>query len=79
MVNLLSDLGTGEDNLATDENEQYNLGLHHTVDETRKELRLVGRESVMARCKPFQANGELDIARANDVLDFEILSKNQQR
>lgn len=62
LVDLLTDLSTSEHNLATDEDEQDNLGLHHAVDKTREQLRLVGRESVMARCKTLQANGELDVA-----------------
>jgi hypothetical protein len=28
---------------------------------------------VMARCKTLQTNGELDVARADDVLDLEVL------
>lgn len=73
LVNLLTDFGTSEDDLAADEDEQDDLRLHHAVDETREQLRLVGRESVMARGKSLQANGELDVARANNVLDLEIL------
>ena len=73
MVDLFTNLGTGQDDLARHEDEQDDLGLHHTVDETREEFRLVGRESVMARSKTLQANGELDVARANNVLDLEVL------
>lgn len=73
LVDLLANLGTGQDDLAADEDEEDDLGLHHAVDETREELRLVGREGVMARCKSLQANGELDVAGANDVLDLEVL------
>ena len=73
MVDLFTNLGTGQDDLARHEDEQDDLGLHHAVDETGEELRLVGRESVMARCKTLQTNGELDVARADNVLDFEIL------
>ena len=73
LVDLLTDLGTSEDDLTADEDEQDNLRLHHAVDETREKLRLVRRESVMARCKTLQANGELDVAGANDVLNLEVL------
>ena len=73
LVDLFTNLRTSQDNLAADEDEQDDLGLHHAVDETREKLRLVGRESVMARRKTLQANGELDVAGANDVLDLEIL------
>jgi hypothetical protein len=37
-METLSHLGTSEDNLARDEDEQNNLGLEHTVDKTREEL-----------------------------------------
>jgi hypothetical protein len=72
LVDLLSNLCTRQDNLATDENEQHNLGLDHAVDETREQLGLVGAEIVMARCQTFETNGELDVARADNVLDLEI-------
>jgi hypothetical protein len=49
-----------------------NLGLHHSVDETREQLRLVRAEHVMACGKTFQTDRELDIARANDVLNLEV-------
>jgi len=78
LVDLLADLGTSQDDLAADEDEQDDLGLHHAVDETREELRLVGRESVMARGKTLQANGELDVAGADNVLDLEVLLNSQQ-
>jgi hypothetical protein len=61
LVDLLADLGTGQDDLARDEDEQNNLGLHHTIDETREELRLVGREGMVARCKTFQTDGEFNV------------------
>lgn len=40
LVDLLADLGTSEDDLARHEDEEHNLRLHHTVDETREEFRL---------------------------------------
>lgn len=73
MVDLLSDFGTSKDDLAAHEDQQNDLGLHHAVDKTREELRFVGRESVMARGKTLQTNGELDVAGAHDVLNLEIL------
>lgn len=59
-VDFLADLGTSEDNLAADEDEEHDLGLHHTVDQTGEEFRLIGRESMMTGCQPLQADGELD-------------------
>lgn len=73
MVDLFTNLGTGQDDLARHEDEQDDLGLHHAVDQTGEELRLVGRESVMARCKTLQTNGELDVARADDILNLKVL------
>ena len=72
LINLFTDFRTSEDDLATDEDEEHNLWLDHTVDETREQLRLVRAEIVMARSKTFQTNGELDVAGANDVLDLEV-------
>lgn len=72
LVNLLSHLGTSEDDLAADEDKKHNLGLNHAVDQTREQLRLVRTEVVMARSETLQTNGELDIARADNVLDLEV-------
>ena len=73
MVDLFTNLGTGQDDLARHEDKQDDLGLHHAVDQTGEELRLVGRESVMARCKTLQTNGKLDVARADDILNLKVL------
>jgi hypothetical protein len=73
LIDLLADLGTREDNFAGNEDKQNDLGLHHTVDETGEQLRLVGRESVVARCKTLQTNRELDVAGSDDILNFEVL------
>jgi hypothetical protein len=72
LIDLLADLGAGEDDLARDEDEEHNLRLHHAVDETREELRLVGREVVMARSKTLETDWKLDVAAADDVLDLEV-------
>lgn len=72
LVNLLTNFGTSQDDLAADEDQQDNLGLNHSVNETREQLGLVGAEIVMARRKTFQTNGELDVARADNVLDLEV-------
>ena len=40
--------------------------------ETRKELRLVRAKVMVTRRKAFETNWELDIARADNVLDLEI-------
>ena len=73
MVDLFTNLGTSEDDLARHEDEQNDLGLHHAVDETGEEFRLVGRESVMARCKTLETNREANVAGADNVLNLEVL------
>lgn len=72
LIDLLSNLCASQDDLARHEDEQDNLGLDHAVDETREQFRLVGAEIVMLRRKSFQANGELDVAGADNVLDLEV-------
>lgn len=72
LIDLLTDLGTSQDDLATDEDQEDDLGLHHTVDETGEEFRLIGAEVVVARSQTLQTDGELDVARADNVLDLEV-------
>lgn len=72
LVDLLTDLSAGEDDLAADEDQEDNLGLHHAVNETREQLGLIGTEVVVAASQTLQPNGELDVARPDDVLDLEV-------
>lgn len=72
VVDLLSNLSSGQDDLAADKYQKDDFGLDHTVNETREQLWLVRAKVVMAASKTLEADGELDIARANDVLDLEI-------
>lgn len=72
LVDLLTDLGTSEDDLATNEDEKHNFRLNHSVNETREQLRLIGAEIVVARRKTLEPNGELDVARADNILDLEV-------
>ncbi len=72
LVNLLADLGSCQDDLAGNEDEQHNLGLHHAVNETWEEFGFVRREHVMAASKALQADGKLDVARAHNVLNLEV-------
>jgi hypothetical protein len=72
LVNLFSNFRASQDDLARDEDQENNLRLDHSVDETREQLRFIRAEVVMAWRKTFQANGELDVARADDVLDLEV-------
>ena len=72
LVDLLADLSASEDDLAAHEDEKDDLGLDHAVDETREKLRLVRAEVVMLGRKTLQTDGELDVARADNVLDLEV-------
>jgi hypothetical protein len=72
LVDFLAHLGTSQDDLAGHEDEEYNLGLHHAIDETREELGLVRAEHVVTACQAFETDWELDVARADDVLDLEV-------
>ena len=72
LVDLLADLGASENDLAAHEDEEHNLGLDHAVDETGEELRLVGAEVVMLGGQTLETDGELDVARADNVLDLEV-------
>jgi len=72
LVNLLTHFGASQDNLSADEDQEHNFGLHHAVDETGEEFRLIGAEVVMARSQTLQTDGKFDIAGADDVLDLEV-------
>lgn len=72
LIDLFSDFGASKNNLATDEDEKNDLGFDHAVDETREQLRLIGAKVMMSACKTLETNGELDVARANNVLNFEV-------
>lgn len=72
LIDLLADLGTSENDLAADEDEQDNLGLDHAVNQAREQLRFVRAEVVMLRSKAFKSDGKLDIARSHNVLDLEV-------
>eukprot|EP00918_Siedleckia_nematoides_P097420 GHVU01213560.1.p1 GENE.GHVU01213560.1~~GHVU01213560.1.p1 ORF type:complete len:198 (-),score=25.86 GHVU01213560.1:233-826(-) len=72
LVDLLANLGTSQDDLARDEDQEDDLGLHHTVDETGEEFGLVGAEHVVTASKAFKTDRELDVARSDDVLDLEV-------
>lgn len=72
LVDLLPDLCARQDDLARHEDEQHDLGLDHAIDQTREQLRLVRAEVVMLGSQTLEADGELDVARADNVLDLEV-------
>mmetsp|Transcript_4710 Transcript_4710/g.13535 ORF Transcript_4710/g.13535 Transcript_4710/m.13535 type:complete len:450 (-) Transcript_4710:281-1630(-) len=73
LVYLLPLLGTRQHHLATHKDEQHNLRLGHPVNQTGKQLGLVGAEHAVARRQPLQPNGKLDIAASHHVLNLELL------
>jgi hypothetical protein len=72
LVDLLANFGTSEDDLAAHKDQEDDLRLHHAIDQTRKQLRLVRREVVMATSQTFKTNWELDVARPDNVLNLEV-------
>jgi hypothetical protein len=72
LVNLLAHLGAGEDDLTAHENEKHDLRLDHTVDETGEQLGFVGAEVVMLGSETLETDRELDVARADNVLDLKV-------
>lgn len=76
--------------LARDEDQEYDLGLDHTVDKTREQLMqtmnnvidhkhnrkthlwLITAELSVAVRKPLQANGELHVTTAHNVLNLKL-------
>lgn len=72
LVDFLANFGASEDDLSAHEDEEYNLGLDHAVDETREQLRLVGAEVVMLGSETFETDRELDVAGSDNVLDLEV-------
>jgi hypothetical protein len=72
VVDIVSDLGTGDDNLSADKDQEHDLGPDHAIDETREQLRLVGAEVVVARSQALETNGELDVTRTDNILDLEV-------
>jgi hypothetical protein len=62
LVDLLTDFGSSEHDFAGDKDEQYDLRLHHSVDQTWKELGFIRAEHVMATGQALKTDRELDVA-----------------
>jgi hypothetical protein len=77
-VDLGANFGTGQDDFSADEDKKHDLRLHHAVDQTGEELRLVAGESVMSRSQTLETDGKLDVAGADDVLDLEVLERSAE-
>mmetsp|Transcript_30143 Transcript_30143/g.99934 ORF Transcript_30143/g.99934 Transcript_30143/m.99934 type:complete len:279 (+) Transcript_30143:348-1184(+) len=69
---LVSHLASGQHDLARDKDEEHDLGLHHPVDEAWEELGFIGRVVRVLVREALEPDGELDIARADHVLDLEV-------
>ena len=64
LIDLLAYFGASQDDFAAHEDQEHNLGLNHSVNETREQFRLVGAKHVMTTSQTFETNGKLDVARA---------------
>lgn len=72
LIDFFANFRTSEDDLPADEDQQNDLRFVHAVDKTGEQFGLVGAEVVMAASQSFEADGELDVARANDILNLEV-------
>lgn len=62
LIYLFPNLGASEHDLTADEDEQYDLRLHHTIDQAREQLWFIRAEVVMSAGQAFQTDRELDVA-----------------
>mmetsp|Transcript_34228 Transcript_34228/g.110124 ORF Transcript_34228/g.110124 Transcript_34228/m.110124 type:complete len:202 (-) Transcript_34228:309-914(-) len=69
---LVSHLASGQHDLARDKDEEHDLGLHHPVDEAWEELGLIRRVVGVLVREALEPDRELDVARADHVLDLEV-------
>ena len=72
LVDLLPHFGAGQHDLSGDEDEEDDAGLDHAVDEAGEELGLVGAELAVREDQALEADGELDVAGADHVLNLEV-------
>ena len=72
VVDLLADLGTCQDDLPTHKDQKYDLRPNHAIDQAREQFRFIRTEIVMATSQTLQANGEFDVAGADNILDLEV-------
>jgi len=59
--------------LSANENEEDDFWRNHAIDEPWEDLGFVCAVLEMAAAEPFEGDGELHVARANDVLNLEVL------
>jgi hypothetical protein len=71
-IDFLSDFGASEHNLSRDEDQQNDLWVDHSIDQTREQFRFVRREHAVAVCQTLQSNGESNITAPDDILDLKV-------
>ena len=72
LVDLLPNFGTGQHDLPGDKDEEDDARLDHAVYEAGEQLGLVGAELAVREDQALEADGELDVAGADHVLDLEV-------
>ena len=72
-LDVISGFGTREYDLPRGEYEKDDFWLNHAIDQPREKFGLIGAKLLVAVAQVLQRYGELDITRADDVLDLEIL------
>ncbi len=74
VVDLLTRFRSRKDYLPAGKYKEHDLRLHHPVYQAGENLRLVSGElCVLRTIQPLQGDGELNVAGADYVLDFEFL------
>jgi hypothetical protein len=72
-VDFLPHFSARQHDLARDEDEQNYSRFYHPVDKTGEQLRLVRAELAVRKDKTLEADGELNVARTNHVLNLKVL------
>ena len=72
LVDLLPHFGAGQHDFPGNEDEEDDARLHHAIDEAGKEFGLVGAELAVREDQALEADGELDVAGADHVLNLEV-------
>lgn len=69
LQDVAAGLGASEDDLSVDKDQHDQTWLHHAVDETGKELRLIGTELAVHAMQTLQTNGETQIDGGHNILE----------
>lgn len=68
--------GASEHNLAIDKDQQHYTRFHHSVNESRKQFRLIRAELAVDLVQLFQSNGKPQVNGSNEVLYFKLIKLN---